>query len=202
MLTITAEIDGDTFNDDDIFRSFEPTSLEECCGWCGFNRIDYIPLRVLTRDPRGIFKSFHDGYAMCFRAIAVIFRRNEAPTVRRVITEIAICNYLYDYRKFRYYLDSGGRVEYALYGVFKITENVLGNGDDGWIYETFREEIEAIPSNPLDDRFEVARSMCVTYGGGTPQDFRGPYRDVTLYGGGISIVSIMRKAQVIRCGFR
>jgi len=180
MLIITAEIDGDTFHDaGHLFRPRVPTPLEECCD--GFNRIAYIPLHVLTRDRRGIFQSFHDGYAMCFPAIAAILRRNKAPTVQRIREELILNDHLYDGRKLRFYLERGGRIEYALYAVIQITENVLVNGDDGWEYELFQEDIEALPSNPLDGRFEVARRMCVDHGGGTPQDDRGPYREVYLY---------------------
>jgi len=181
MLTITAEINGDIFLDDvGLFQSYEPTSLERCCDPFGINRIDYIPLEVLRRDPRGLFQSFHDGYAMCFEAIAAVLRRNQAPTVQRVRNEIECGRY--DNRKFRHYIDRGGRIEYALYAVIQVTENVLLSGDDGWEYETFQDEIEALPSNPLDGRFEVARVMCINRGGGTPQAETGPFREVTLYG--------------------
>ena len=182
MLCITAELNGDIFQDDGhLFQRNEPTSLERCCAMFGVNRIDYIPLEVLQRDPRGLFRSFHDGYAMCFLAIAAVLRRNQAPTVQRVRNEIEYNSGSYDNRKFRHCLDRGGRIEYALYAVIQVTENVLVIGDDGWEYSTFQDEIEALPSNPLDGRFEVARLMCIDRGGGTPQAETGPFREVALY---------------------
>ena len=139
MLCITAELNGDIFQDDGhLFQRNEPTSLERCCATFGVNLIDYIPLAVLQRDPRGLFRSFHDGYAMCFLAIAAVLRRNQAPTVQRVRNEIEYDNGSYDNRKFRHYLDRGGRIEYALYAVIQVTENVLVIGDDGWEQTGFR----------------------------------------------------------------
>eukprot|EP00588_Corethron_pennatum_P004892 CAMPEP_0194286388 /NCGR_PEP_ID=MMETSP0169-20130528/32440_1 /TAXON_ID=218684 /ORGANISM="Corethron pennatum, Strain L29A3" /LENGTH=229 /DNA_ID=CAMNT_0039032803 /DNA_START=54 /DNA_END=743 /DNA_ORIENTATION=+ len=183
MLHLTAELEQGGFDDSaHLFRRGEPTALAECCG--SFHRLEYIPLAVLQRDPRGIFRSFHDGYAFCFGAIAALLGRNQIPTPGRIEEEIVVNSHRYDYRKFRFYLDKGGRTEFALYAVIQITQNVMVNGDDGWEYDMFQSDIEALPASPMDRRFEAARFMCVERSGGVVQERTGPFREVTLYEGG------------------
>jgi hypothetical protein len=180
MLLLTAELEESSFQDDGVFQSRVPTLLSDCCSY-GFNRIGYIPLYVLEADPRGIFRSFKDGYSYCFLAIAAILRRDRTPTVQRIHHEIISHSSLYDGRKFQFYLEKGGKIEFAIYAVIQITQNVLFDGDDGWEYSMFEDEIEALPSNPLDECFEGARLRCINGGGGTPQDRCGPFPEVTHY---------------------
>jgi hypothetical protein len=70
-------------------------------------------------------------------------------------------------------MEAGGKVEFALDALFNITEHVLVDGDCGWEYEDFKEQIEAHPSTPLDGSFDIAFCMCVNRGGGSLED-RGP----------------------------
>ena len=66
-------------------------------------------------------------------------------------------------------LEAGGKVEFALDALFNKTEHVLVDGDCGWEYDDFKEQIEAHPSTPLDGSFDIAFFMCVNRGGGSLQ---------------------------------
>jgi hypothetical protein len=183
-LLITAELEVDSFNMRDgevTFIPHQPTPLREVCSSLGFNRIDYIPMEVLQSDAKGIYKSFLDGYAMCFEAICKILQRNQVPTIDRIRQELNDNGQQYDQRKLRHYLDKGGKIEFALDSVLNVTENVVTQGDDGWEYGTFEEDIEAKPATPLDRMWDVARLMCFNRGGGMLEK-RGPFRDVFRYG--------------------
>ena len=184
MLRLTAENEFFMFEEgtSTLFRQNNPSSLNDCSLF--FNRIGYIPLSVLQQDSRGLFESFHDGYFYCFQAIEMILRRNETPTVRRIEEEIINRSDHYDQDKFHHYINRGGLIEFALYAVIQITENVLVDGDDGYEYSSFVDEIEKLPSNPMDSRFDLARLMCIERGGGIVQECTGPFQEVTFYGHG------------------
>jgi len=162
-----------------LYTRNQPTPLDDVCRSDEFSRIEYIPMSVLKSDSRGIFKSFHDAWKMIVAAIWAILKRREVPTVNRIEQELHTG--LYDLRKIRHYKDKGGKVEFALDAVLKVTENVFKDGDDGWEYCYCEEEIEAHIPTPLDEMYDVARCMCINRGGGT-LDRPGPHRDVSLYG--------------------
>jgi len=189
MLLLTAEREiQSNFNDaisiGCLSRSPKPNALAKGCdeyNGMDFNSsIDYIPLSVqLQRDLRGIFyNNFHDGYSYIFQAIATLLRRNQSPTVERIHDEIVYVH-LYDDRKFQFYLDKGGRIEFALYAVIQITEKK---------YHTIilQDEIDIVekrklPVSPMDEHFDAARLICIEEGGGIAQERTGPFREVTYY---------------------
>ena len=78
-------------------------------------------------------------------------------------------------QNYQFFIEKGGRIEYALDAILGITENVYNEGDDGYEYVTFEDDIEALPSTPLDWQFDIARFMCFERGGGVLTE-RGPYR--------------------------
>ena len=159
-----------------IFTKFQPTSLAHCCGFCGIQRIDYIPAEVLHRNPEGFYKSFADGWEIVWRAMLMLLQRNQALSISLVHQEICSRHYMYDLRKFNHFVDKGGKIDYALDALLKITEHVVVGGDDGWEYWMFRDEIEALPATPFDKAFELARVKCLEI---TNQNFvtqpGGPY---------------------------
>ena len=143
------------------FTRNQPTPLEDILqsgDSMDFSRVEYIPLSVLKSDPRGIFKSFRDAWKMIICAILAILRSREVPTVNKIDREL--CTGLYDLRKIEHYKSKGGKIEFALDAILKVTENVVKNGDDGWEYGVFEEEIEAHDPTPLDEMYDVARFMC------------------------------------------
>jgi hypothetical protein len=56
----------------------------------------------------------------------------------------------------------------------------MKNGDDGWEYEMFEDDITALPATVLDEDFELAWHRLITLGGGTLMT-RGPYRGSSDY---------------------
>ena len=176
LLTTCELEDTDIDSSTHEFTRNQPTPLEDL----DFFRIEYIPLSVLKSDPRGIFKSFHDAWKMIIVAIGAVLKRREVPTVHKIDRELCT-GYLYDLRKIEHYKSKGGKIEFALDAILKVTENVVKNGDDGWEYWEFKEEIEAHDPTPLDRLYDVARFMCFNRGGGTPFQ-PGPHRNVSLYG--------------------
>ena len=185
MLEITAEfgiemtLEGCEVN----FKSNQPTSLEECCGACGINLIEYIPASVLkSNNPRGLYASFNNGWGYCFLAVHSLLRRGEAPTVNRVEDYLSrLSDYRVDRRKFQHFKDKGGKVEFALDAVIDITRKVAVNGNDAWEYHTYEADIENLPATPLDRAFDIVRYMSINQGGGDGKD-RGPYRETQIIG--------------------
>jgi len=158
-------------------RARDPLTLQDLCG--NVNLIEYIPLEALQSNRPPIFGSFfRDGYEMIFKAICRILRSREVPTVRRV-KEAASRS---DSRKLEHFEERGGRVEFALDAVLDITEEAVSEDTDArWEYDTFADDIEALPATPLDAMFDLARFMCFDRGGGT-LDKRGPHMEVIKCG--------------------
>ena len=148
----------------------------------GISRIDYIPPSVL-RNIRGAYNSFGDGWGCCFVAIHAVLQSGRAPTVHRVeqyLEQNAYAGGRIDARKYQLFLGKGGKVEYAIDALINITRNVVMNGDDGWEFEDFRENMERLSMNPLDAAFDVARLKCINHGGGEGT-MRGPYNGSSRY---------------------
>lgn len=147
--TVTHELyDSSLHDQDSLFQKFKPTSLKECCCClCGIPRIEYIPPEVLERNSEGFYKSFADGWEIAWKAIqSVLSRKSEIPTISRVEYEIN-CRMECDLRKWNHFIQKGGKVEYAIDGLLRITQNVVMKGDDGWEYHMFEDLIEALPSS-------------------------------------------------------
>lgn len=174
--TLQHEIDEDNlYGRPQIFQKFKPASLEDCCGFDGIRRIDYIPGEVLEQNSEGFYKSFADGWEIAWKAMHLVVSRREAPTISRVQHEITNrmgC----DLRKWNHFTQKGGKVEYAIDALLKITQNVVIDGDDGWEYCIFEDEIEAILATPFDKAFDIARVKCLEL---TNENFmkqpQGPY---------------------------
>jgi hypothetical protein len=156
LLLITAEINGDEITD--------VIGDETQC-------MRYIPLEIVLQGRKESSKRFSDGWGAIFCCIADLLRRGMTPT----------CNHIQDTlvrqanQNYQFFIEKGGRIEYALDAILGITENVYNEGDDGYEYVTFEDDIEALPSTPLDWQFDIARFMCFERGGGVLTE-RGPYR--------------------------
>lgn len=178
MLFITAEIEMELISTDcDVsFAPRIPTPLSECASVWGISRIDYIPATVfMTHNPNGLYQSFKDGWGYCFLAARALLKRGQTPTVQRVEQYIpSTYDFQVDQRKFRHFKSHYGKVEYAIDALINITRNVAVNGDDGWEYCTFEDDIEALPATPLGREFDIARFKCINEGGGEGKS-RGPY---------------------------
>jgi hypothetical protein len=94
---------------------------------------------------------------------------------------VPTCNHINDAfarqanENYQFFIEKGGRIEYALDAILSVTENVYNDGDDGCEYETIKDDIEALPSTPLDWQFNISLFMCFERGGGVLTE-RGPYR--------------------------
>mmetsp|Transcript_5709 Transcript_5709/g.8687 ORF Transcript_5709/g.8687 Transcript_5709/m.8687 type:complete len:606 (-) Transcript_5709:376-2193(-) len=184
MLLTTAALEMDSIlHESQVnFQRNHPMPLSACCDFCnGINRIDYIPASVLSGpiNQNGLYKSFHDGWGLCFKAIHDALKDGHTPTIHQLEQYLTSGNY--DYRKYQHFLTKGGKVEFAVDAVLNITRNVAVDGDDGWEYCMFQNEIEAHPSTPLDKAFDIARFKCINEGGGVGS-FRGPYRETRRLG--------------------
>jgi hypothetical protein len=156
LLLITAEVNGDEIMD--VMRE------ETLC-------MRYIPLEIVLQGRTVSSKMFNDGWGAIFCCVAELLRRGMAPTCNRIKDTFA----RQANKNYRFFIEKGGRIEYALDAILGITENVYNDGDDGYEYETFEDDIEALPSTPLDWQFDIARFMCFERGGGVLTE-RGPYR--------------------------
>jgi hypothetical protein len=148
MLKITAEIQGDQILQEGDFYEIEP----------------FIPTGMRQR---GLPAYFTKGLGIVFETAARLLEAGRVPTVHRIKRSAS------GTQNFTRMLEAGGKVEFALDALFNITEHVLVDGDCGWEYETFKEQIESHPSTPLDSSFEIAFFMCINRGGGSLED-RGP----------------------------
>jgi hypothetical protein len=152
MLKITAEIEGDQLLQEGDFYSVEP----------------FIPTEI---KQKALSKYFIDGFGIVFETVARLLEAGRVPTVDRIKRNALQSTS--GAHNFKRMLEAGGKVEFALDALFNITEKVLIDGDCGWEYESFREQIEAHPSTPLDGSFDIAFFMCINQGGGSLED-RGP----------------------------
>jgi hypothetical protein len=136
MLKLTAEIHGDKLlREGDYYEieSFIPTEMRQ----------------------RGLPAYFISGLRIVFETAARLLEAGRVPTVDRIKRSA-----LQSSHHFTRMLEAGGKVEFALDALFNITDRVLVDGDCGWEYETFQDQIEAHPSTPLDGSFDIAFS-CV-----------------------------------------
>ena len=162
IFEITADLTMSSVKDSNTeFEKFEPTSLETCYSmFFGIPRMDYVPYKIISqRNPNGLYKSFQDGWGIVWEAIASLLHKKRAPTITRVEQEIY--NIKADIRKWNYFLEKGGRVVYAIDALISITRKVCVSGDDGWVYEDYKDEMEEFPNSLLDEAFDVARIKCL-----------------------------------------
>jgi hypothetical protein len=170
---ITSELSGDMIRENTYqFVRMQATPIKGMDGFTVMS-LDYLPPALLRRleADGGMYKSFAMGWSYCFDAIASVVRMNQAPTVTRVMEVLRQSRF--DQRMVNHFFQKGGKVEYALDAVLQGTENVLKHGHDcPWEYETFEEDFEQIPENPLDKMYTLARVKCIPNCEG-----RGPYRE-------------------------
>lgn len=163
MLSITADLEGDELRED-ILR--------------------YVPADACS-DQRSRDKLFQ-GFEYCFKLLGHMLKYNRmVPTIENV--NKMVNHFSIGRRAYEPFIDKGGRFEFVIDALLDITENVYVNGDDGWEYETFEEDIEALVETPLDGMFDLARFMLINRGGGVLEG-RGPYElsaedRVSCYGG-------------------
>ncbi|GFH57715.1 hypothetical protein CTEN210_14191 [Chaetoceros tenuissimus] len=185
-LKISAELGYDMIGDLDgvSFQKFKPTPLSECCGLFGIHRIEHIPPTTLcAHNPDGLYKSFVDGWQIVWGAIMTLLQRNLVPTKTRVENEVVrLCcekRYSYDSRKWQHFQDKGGKIEYALDAILYQTRNICVDGDDGWEYDIFEDQFNALDATPLDLAFDLARVKILELTDeNMNQQPRGPYRYV------------------------
>jgi len=130
----------------------------------GCGNLSYIPDHLYRNF--GTVTTFLKGYQACFFAAAHCLRNGKAPTVNR-IKKCAT-------RSIREYLALGGKVEYALDAIID-----LASSCDIQYLEEDDEDYQALPETELDDDFEIAKAMCIDYGGGKKMEEKGPYADRT-----------------------
>ncbi|GFH55566.1 hypothetical protein CTEN210_12042 [Chaetoceros tenuissimus] len=143
-----------------------PIPLSTCCSfWDGIDHIKYIPPDVLSaRNPNGLYQSFLTGWRMVWYSIASLLESGQVPTKSRVEAKIphlfrengGIFD-SFDLHSWRHFLDKGGKIEYALDALVVQTSNVVLNGDDGWEYDSYEDDFEALSKTPLDGLFDLAR---------------------------------------------
>jgi len=160
-LAICAEVSVDVFeNDTDgcFVRGIPKPGRE--LSICLF---DYVP--TIYRDQ--VYKSFALGFHGCLAAIAATLCRRKLPVVDIVMMEWATG--IYDQRYRSYYLDHGGRIEYALDAILsrsKEEHEIFGDGSFVDV-PTFKAAIDALPSHPKDNDYEFIRERLLGV------DFRG-----------------------------
>jgi hypothetical protein len=148
MLKITADVVGDQ-----LLHEGEIYSIER-----------FIPTELRQEDLPAYFIT---GLGIVFETVARLLEAGRVPTVDRI--KSSALQSTSGTHHFTRMLEAGGKVEFALDALFNITEKVLVDGDCGWEYEDFKEQIEAHPSTPLDGSFDIAFFMCVNRGGGSLQ---------------------------------
>lgn len=121
-----------------------------------------------------IERLFDRGWTSVWRAACTVLQAGVAPTVNRIRTQIGRSGSAD--RNYQAFLKKGGRIEYVVDAIITVAKNVCVNGDDGWEYEAFQEDIEQHSTTPLDYAFDVAWFKCISQGGGGSLETRGPYR--------------------------
>jgi len=167
LILTTAVIDSDS-----IMMQYD--QFEEAPPLDFIPRLDYIPSAILETVRQGnekLLRKFIDGWRAIFCCVADLLRRGMTPTCNHIKASFARQVNI----NYQFYISKGGKIEYALDAILNVTENVYKDGDDGYEYATFEDDIEALPSTPLDWQFDIARFMCIETGGGELTT-RGPYR--------------------------
>jgi len=132
---------------------------------------DYLPMdlqRAFQKSPV-ILK----GFGICFESFVKLLESNQVPTVERIKT-VSRTSTLGSQHVLDM-LSSGGKVEHVLETAFSVAEKVQAEKVGDWEYEDYEEQIEAHPTTPFDDAFDIGFYMCVNNGGGNLAQ-RGPYR--------------------------
>ena len=150
MLSITADLEGDDVRED-ILR--------------------YVPADACS-DQRSRDKLFQ-GFGYCFQVLGRMLNYSSKPPTTENAKKM-VNHFHVGRRAYEPFIDGGGRFEFVIDALIDITENVYVNGDDGWEYEHFEEEIEALVETPIDGMFDLARFMLINRGGGELEG-RGPY---------------------------
>jgi hypothetical protein len=160
------------------FTAYRPTPLAECYNF-GIARMEYIPYSAISHNQSGLYESFAKGWRQLFETMRRILSDGKTPTVRRIqeyIQEYVQLGVFHsaDIRYHSHFLQKGGRIEFAVDALIAISQNVAVDGDDGWEYGTFQDDIETLPANAMDNAFDVARFKCMKGGGGELHTC-GPY---------------------------
>jgi len=176
MFVITAELAMDEIRDSEIsFQSNRATPLVDCCSpFSGIRYSEYIPTSVFEMNTEGLYKSFYDGWCIAWEAILSVLHKKQAPIASSVEKEIHQIRG--DPRKWNHFKRKGGKVDYAIDALIRITQNVYNEGFDCWEYETFKADIEKHPETSLDNAFDLAKLKCLEINEGNfSEQPTGPY---------------------------
>jgi hypothetical protein len=157
--------------EEDTFVNYQPKTISECCEMCA--RFEYIPTKVMRQNPEGFYKSFMGGWAIVWKAILNLLEKRQSPTIAAIDREIHTMDA--NIVKWNHFVQKGGRIDYALDCLFRVTENVYVDGDDGWEYDLVKDDIEVYPATVLDAAFEVGRMKCIGNSTEANESCRGPY---------------------------
>jgi hypothetical protein len=147
-----------------------------------YKRVTFIPLAVVSRICRDkskgkqySFRAHLEGHALIWACILRILRMGRSPTVLHIrahLTDLAMANETYES-----FVKTGGKIEFVVDALLRITENVWQGKQDGLSLEDT--DMEGLPTSPLDDLYDIAWFMCVSCGNGTWSDKRprGPYKE-------------------------
>jgi len=162
MLSITADLEGDDVRED-ILR--------------------YVPADACSDlDQRSRDKLF-EGFGYCFQVLGRMLNYSPSVVPTTENAKKGVNRFHVGRRAYEPFINKGGRFEFVIDALLDITENVYVNGDDGWEYEHFEEDIEALVETPMDGMFDLARFMLINRGGGMLEG-RGPYElSAEDYGG-------------------
>ena len=119
----------------------------------GVYLMDHVP----TALRKSVFKSFAAGFQQGLEAIANVLRRGRAPKIELVTSQLYISG---DSRYKSFYLDKGGKVEYAIAAILWRSEEEHETLGDGSFCEVpaFRQKIAKLPVHALDDDYQFVRT--------------------------------------------
>jgi hypothetical protein len=155
--------------DVDYFEAGKPLSAEEI----PFTNAEYLPLALRVQ----IDKSFYQGYRSLFLVVAHILKdsANGMPTPARVLAQ----GLGGDARNVKFYVNKGGRVEYALDAIIHAAkeQSVLGDGSFDRLWDNPDDVRDGgmanMPKCANDLAFSLVRKML----GLDPTFASGPYHD-------------------------
>ena len=147
-LTVTAELFGDSASNHAFeFKPKEPMPMDNL--WMIGK--EYFPPSV----GEVVFKSFVGGWEIMLSTIAILLNARKAPTVSN-ITRV-LNGGTVDMRYVQHYFGRGGTVYHALNCVIDATKKCQTKGDYGWEWETFQDDINALPETALDFDWDFVR---------------------------------------------
>ena len=144
-----------------VYQLLRIAEIEMDCFSDGAGNLSYIPNALFKKC--GNNEAFLDGYKDCYKAIIRCLRQGKAPTVDR-LKKCPLAS-------IRLYLELGGKIEYAIDAIIDLG---LVEYEDSLLEED--PDFLDLPETVLDDAFEIAKAMCIDFGGGDlSMTEKGPY---------------------------